>query len=474
MAKLNKIVRGSLSNVSQQTIAEDTFYEVQDMPIGGITNAQMVSALTQAQEGFYQVGSVYLCTDTVANQYTANTFYKFTGSAWEELQIGSVTKEDIIRNLPAFKSTIELSISDTSTAYTFPIVSSTNFAVDWGDGTFESFSTATTSLTHTFAASGTIYVQFYGEWNGIQYTSSDNSSKNLIRYVSYASRITSLPDYAFYNCRYLSNFKYEATTIDIGSYCFWQLYPGNGLLDIDLSRINTIGSYAFYGTRLFGIVVINASYAYSYAFSSTENIVEATITQRLGTSGGTEYYGAFRNCYTIRKITLIGKNNISSSAFGGNSRLKTIIIKPQYYNNNYYITSLRGSLGSNLPSDLVILVPYYQLSDYKTATNWTTYANQIYPIGGQYSETVTIASNAWTLNSQTNLYEATATVVGATNESRNILDWSLVDSNGNQIEDTYGLGASAQGSMSITFTAQTAPTDAIYISVQSTLTNYQE
>ena len=110
----------------------------------------------------------------------------------------------------------------------------------------------------------------------------------------------------------------------------------------------------------------------------------------------------------------------------------------------------------------------------KTATNWATYANQIYPIGGQYSEIVTIASADWTLNSQTNLYEATATVVGATNESRNILDWSLVDSNGVQIEDTYGLGAKSQGSMSITFTAQTVPTSSIYIFVNSTLTNYQE
>ena len=119
-------------------------------------------------------------------------------------------------------------------------------------------------------------------------------------------------------------------------------------------------------------------------------------------------------------------------------------------------------------------LPSEVISRYKTATNWVSYANQIYPIGGQYSETVTIADTDWTLNSQTNLYEATPTVIGATNESRNILDWSLVDSNGVQIEDTYGLGASAQGSMSITFTAQTAPTSTIYISVQSTLTNYEE
>ena len=178
---------------------------------------------------------------------------------------------------------------------------------------------------------------------------------------------------------------------------------------------------------------------------------------------------------------------IKSNAFNGCNYLYSFTVPNdiyRIYSGAFYTTALKsvkflgnvsvidnGAFRENVD---VFFVPYNYLQQYKTKTNMTQYANKIYPIGGQYSETVTIADTDWTLNSTTNLYEATATVVSATNESRNILDWSLVDSSGNQIEDTYGLGASAQGSMSITFTAQTAPTDTIYISVQSTLTNYKE
>jgi hypothetical protein len=180
---------------------------------------------------------------------------------------------------------------------------------------------------------------------------------------------------------------------------------------------------------------------------------------------------AFNNS-SIHNIEFLGNYLtpiLSSNCFNQATYLKTI-----KFSSTTSIPSLQGTLGSGLPSDLVILVPYNLLNSYKTATNWATYANQIYPIGGQYSETISISSGSWTLNSQTNLYEATVTVVGATNESRNVIEYSLVDSNGVQIEDTYGLGAKTQASRSITFTAQTAPTSTINIFVNSTLTYYQE
>ena len=591
------LYESTLNTIDTTTINENAQYNIKDMPIGGITNAQMLLALQSTKKGVFLVGSVYVCTDTVANQYTAGHSYKFTGHAWVDVtpeqtiksltltsttlsadelstiqnynvvlqsdvtlgsgttlhaqtiltkpfsysntlrglyidnskvgtylidtttnvlgqgaqdivlnglaQINSkaipsypndsntyyleyvngtltwVLKEDIIKQLPPFKSTIQLSVSSTSTSYTFPIVESTNFAVDWGDGTFESFSTATTSLTHTFATSGTIYVNFYGDWNGIQYTSSSNTSKNLIYGAWYDKNIVEIPAQAFRDCSNLEIFEYRAYRISIRQNAF-RVSGGTGKLKtFDFSRVYSIeanafiyqpldGELALYHNNFGTNVVENLAFQYSY-------IKVLKVYGTAGTPLPLYYNKQFEGCSYLKKVILNNLTGISSNCFNYCSNLKTVIIEQcATFNNATQPPQLNGSLGDGLPSDLVILVPYSQLQVCKTATNWATYANQIYPIGGQYSEIVTIASADWTLNSQTNLYEATATVVGATNESRNILDWSLVDSNGVQIEDTYGLGAKSQGSMSITFTAQTVPTSSIYIFVNSTLTNYQE
>jgi hypothetical protein len=66
-----------------QSIDDKKLYSIIDYPIGGITNLQMNNALTDAQEGFYQVGSVYMCTDD--GTYLKNHFYKFNELSWEDV-----------------------------------------------------------------------------------------------------------------------------------------------------------------------------------------------------------------------------------------------------------------------------------------------------------------------------------------------------------------------------------------------------
>ena len=73
MAKIKQLVENKLSNI--QAVDENTLYSISDFPIGGITSTQMIEALLK--EGFYQVGSVYLCTE--GNEiYHTNHCYKFT------------------------------------------------------------------------------------------------------------------------------------------------------------------------------------------------------------------------------------------------------------------------------------------------------------------------------------------------------------------------------------------------------------
>jgi hypothetical protein len=170
--------------------------------------------------------------------------------------------------------------------------------------------------------------------------------------------------------------------------------------------------------------------------------------------------GGFSNCSTLRKAEIYGAD-IGKSAFSSCARLETIRIiqgssssAVRLDNTNAFPTNLK-----------TIFVTTGFLKTYKTATNWVQYADKIYPEGGSYSETVTISVANWVDNAQT------VEVVGSTAEARNVIEFVLVDSNGNQIEDVYGLTAT-QGTMSMIFTCQTVPTEDIQVFIKSTLTNY--
>ena len=75
----------TLADADMADIDENALYSIKDMPTGGITNAEMVLALQPSTQGIFKVGSVYMCTDTVANQYIEKHFYKFTGDDWEDV-----------------------------------------------------------------------------------------------------------------------------------------------------------------------------------------------------------------------------------------------------------------------------------------------------------------------------------------------------------------------------------------------------
>lgn len=84
MAKATKIHEESLSQLATNGIEENDLYSITDYPVGGLTQQQMLNALTVAQEGFYQINSVYMCVDTGVN-YLQNHFYRFNGSSWVDV-----------------------------------------------------------------------------------------------------------------------------------------------------------------------------------------------------------------------------------------------------------------------------------------------------------------------------------------------------------------------------------------------------
>ncbi len=82
MANLKEIVEGSIDNIAQETIDENSYYNI-DMADGGITNAQMASAIAHPE--FFNVGDVYQCLDS--GTYTEKHFYKFNGTTWVDVTL---------------------------------------------------------------------------------------------------------------------------------------------------------------------------------------------------------------------------------------------------------------------------------------------------------------------------------------------------------------------------------------------------
>ena len=105
---IKKIKKGALAKISSGTIFNDEDYEIDDFPRGGITNAQMELALTDAQEGFYLEGSVYLCTDD-GDYGSKGRSYKFTQSGWEDVTPYKdlMSSDGIFSKRPRVKTTDE-------------------------------------------------------------------------------------------------------------------------------------------------------------------------------------------------------------------------------------------------------------------------------------------------------------------------------------------------------------------------------
>lgn len=96
------IYEKTLSTMNTSTMDNNAQYIIKDMPLGGITNAQMLLALDSNKQGIFLVGSVYMCTDTVANQYTQGHFYKLTDTpAWVD-----VTPEQTIKSITLTSTTL--------------------------------------------------------------------------------------------------------------------------------------------------------------------------------------------------------------------------------------------------------------------------------------------------------------------------------------------------------------------------------
>lgn len=187
----------------------------------------------------------------------------------------------------------------------------------------------------------------------------------------------------------LTSAKISATSI--GQYAF---NKNTALTSVHLTKAETIGNSAFYGSGLTGelllpnsLTEIGTSGLRECAFTSVSFASEQAVLTSIGNY-------AFNNCSTLESI-MIPQNvtSIGTSAFSGCTSLASIIACPSA------APTAGNSALYNVPTSIPVYVPSSSARDaYKAATHWKNFTN--YQIMTTHSGTCGTNMN-WELNMQT-------------------------------------------------------------------------
>ncbi len=166
--------------------------------------------------------------------------------------------------------------------------------------------------------------------------------------------ITSIGNYSFYGCTSLSEFIGIQNLTNIGTQAFFNCTSLGYNETLLLQNAETIGTSAFYSTG-YKNVIING------------NIKELPRTSSV--------HGVFGNMPNLELIDLPSTlTSIGRFAFYLSKKLNTIICRadvPPTVDSAFYY---------NDATNLKIYVPDASIEAYKTATNWSSYADRIYPM----------------------------------------------------------------------------------------------
>lgn len=181
---------------------------------------------------------------------------------------------------------------------------------------------------------------------------------------------------AFYNCISLSNVKLPAAT-SISDYVF---YACVSLKKLDLPCATNIMRYlCYYCISLSELNAPNAENIYGYAFNFCCNLKDVNISKVKSIGAG-----AFKYCILLQKIIMPSVTSISENAFDSCLLLKDVILK-----SSSIVNLLNANAFQNNPiakGTGYIYVLDELVDSYKTATNWSVYAEQIRPMSEYVEE----------------------------------------------------------------------------------------
>ncbi len=206
--------------------------------------------------------------------------------------------------------------------------------------------------------------KIYGDDTTASYTFSGCTN---LKSPTLPSGVTALVG-TFNDCSSLESFVIPEGVTSLGSSCF---YNCSSLASITIPEgVTSLGSSCFYNcSSLASITISDSVTSIGYeCFYNCSSLASITIPEGVTSLGSSCFY----NCSSLASITIPeGVTSLGSTCFGWCSSLVSITMLP----------TTPPTLGlwalSTLPSSLIITVPKGCLDAYKTATNWSAYADKM-------------------------------------------------------------------------------------------------
>ena len=306
-------------------------------------------------------------TFTEWNQDTTNiTSDKIIGATYSTTD-GKTYVKIRLTTVSGLSPTLYLNKSDGST-----------LTVDWGDGTTSTFTNSGNFNTgaHNYSAVGDYVITMWISSGSGTYMIGDatNSFCNLLNSIKelyIGTKVNKINDNSLTNNKSIRALIIPTTLTLIGNaimdYCFsfdFLVYP-NGILNFNASRRRDNYSLSIVSTG------VNYQSVAQYEFYNNYSLGNFQFSKECKTIGDR----AFTNCYRLKKVILFDKvTSIGWQAFYncyGVEMYKIYATTPPTLGTDVFYA---------INSICKIYVPDASLTAYKTATNWVTYADYIYPL----------------------------------------------------------------------------------------------
>ncbi|MGN0134960.1 MAG: leucine-rich repeat domain-containing protein [Anaerotignum sp.] len=300
--------------------------------------------------------------------------------------------------------------------------------IDWGDGSSQETVAGTGSVNtkHTYGSIGEYLITMepeigceLGFGNEIENTSIFNDLQlygNMLQDIRIGRGVTSIGEYALYNCIGLASITIPNSVTSIGEgvfydcYCLTYITIPNSVTSIGKyafyecyclasitipNSVTSIGEYAFYNCKCLGNTTIPNSVISigEDAFYECYCLTHITIPNSVTSIGEYAFYNckclgnttipnsvtsivrsAFADCYCLASITIPNSvTSIGEYAFYSCKSMK-------YYDFSKHTevpTLVSINAFSKIPSDCEIRVPAALEEAWKAATNWVNYARYI-------------------------------------------------------------------------------------------------
>ena len=286
-------------------------------------------------------------------------------------------KTHVFINIPADDPSYE------TTLYFGHTAASGQTVIDWGDGspTETASGSSAAEHSHTYANPGKYEVTLdttTGLMNiagnngrtGTHFSGSGNYARNLTRIeeIRFSTKI-SIGNYAFYSCYALQSVTIPDSLTSIGNNVFYTCCALRSVTIPD--SLTSIGNYAFqYCYALQNVTIPDSVTSIgSNVFSGCYALQNVTIPDSVTSIGSS----AFSDCRTLQSVTIPDSvTSIENYAFQ-----YCYAIAAYHFKRNTPPTLTNIYAFSGIPTDTVFYVPASSIEAYKTANNWSTYADRM-------------------------------------------------------------------------------------------------